>query len=116
MYAIKMAADGSVNTVTPQENNGSILGWLQDQVGGFVEIINPRIRLPFEYKLVVNEDGKIMRLPHNERASTHMHRSYGPNFIVGDCIIVKTEIDENGFYEYLTLSAEEVTQLMRVIG
>lgn len=116
MYAIKVGADGSVNTVTPQENNGSILGWLQAQVGGFIETISPRIRLPFDYQLIVNEEGKNMRLPHNERASTHMHRSYGADFIAGDCIIVKIATDENGEQDIATLSAEEVTQLMRVIG
>lgn len=116
MFAIKLSADGSVNTLTPQDNNGSILGWLQAQVGGFIETVSPRIRLPFDYQLIVNEEGKNMRLPHNERASTHMSRSYGADFIAGDCIIIKIATDENGEQDIATLSAEEVTQLMRVIG
>jgi|GEM_PF-3677289 len=116
MFAIKLSADGSVNTVTPQDNNGSILGWLQAQVGGFIETVSPRIRLPFDYQLVVNEEGKNMRLPHNERASTHMHRSYGADFIAGDCIIVKVVVNELEEVDFASLSTEEVTQLMRVIG
>jgi len=116
MFAIKLGADGNINVLTPKDNNGSITGWLQDHVGGFIETINPRIRLPFDYQLIVNEEGKNMRLPHNEKASTHMHRSYGANFIVGDCIVIKITTDEEGDQEFATLSAEEVTQLMRVIG
>lgn len=116
MFAIKLGADGSVNVVKPQVNNGSIFGWLQAQVGGFVETISPRIRLPFDYQLVVNEEGKNMRLPHNERASTHMHRSYGADFIAGDCIIVKVVVNELEEVDFASLSTEEVTQLMRVIG
>lgn len=116
MYAIKLSADGSVNTVIPNDNNGSILGWLQAQVGGFIETVSPRIRLPFDYQLVVNEEGKNMRLPHNERASTHMHRSYGADFIAGDCIIVKVVVNELEEVDFASLSTEEVTQLMRVIG
>ena len=51
MFAIKLGADGSVNIVIPQENNGSILGWLQAQVGGFIETVSPVDQLPFEYKI-----------------------------------------------------------------
>lgn len=115
MFAIKLGVDGSVNIVTPHETSRSIIEWLYAQIGGYIDAIGPRIQLPFDYRLIVNDKGKNMRLPHNERASSHMHQSYGADFIAGDCIIVKIVVNELHEVYFESLSAEVVTQLMRVI-
>ncbi len=41
---------------------------LQELVGGSIQLVN--LRAPFDnYQMVINEEGRLLELPHNQRAS-----------------------------------------------
>ena len=82
MYILK--ADG-----TTKEIEGTSLEAMQEAVGGDIEIIGTKDgRL-----MVINEEGKLKRLPLNKTATSMAH-IYSDDYIVGDVIIAEeSEID-----------------------
>ena len=57
--------DGSEKEVLPETGNRFTLDELQKLVGGYVITV----RLNDGYKMYVDEDGLLLRLPYNKRAS-----------------------------------------------
>ena len=80
--------NGSVVSVKPENGKDFTLEELKSIVSGYIEVIC----LGDEY-MVINEEGKNLRLAYNERA-TSIFRSYmrGSDYIVGDALVCS--IDE----------------------
>lgn len=80
-----LKADGSVEVVTPAKGTTFTLQELQTFVGGYIEVI----RLTGQW-LVVNEDGKRLKLPANSRATDLLRDGTGCapwDFVVGDVLL-----------------------------
>lgn len=81
--------DGTIQTVIPIVGPHFSLKEMQAIVGGYIEIIN----LSDGY-MVINEEGKIYKLPINENATALVH-GYGAifsnDYIVGDALVCSTE-------------------------
>ena len=77
--------DGTEEEVQPQNGTDFSLKELQGFVGGYIELVS----LPGEKKLmVVNEEGKIDRLPLNQKATELFHKCKGTyDVIVGDVLV-----------------------------
>ena len=65
---------------------------LQKMVGGYIQIldINTVKGKDVKAQMIVNEDGQVYNLPHNESATKIVAESYGPHAqnIVGDAVIL----------------------------
>ena len=65
---------------------------LQKMVGGYIQIldINTVKGEDVKAQMIVNEEGQMFNLPHNESATKIVAESYGPHAqnIVGDAIIL----------------------------
>ena len=65
---------------------------LQNMVGGYIQILNINTVKGKDVKaqMIVNEDGQVYNLPHNESATKIVAESYGPHAqnIVGDAVIL----------------------------
>lgn len=80
-------ASGVMQVVEPANKADYKLDELRRIVGGNIEIIDLGKRL-----LVVNEDGKMMRLPYNTLATNWMLVAIGgSDFIVGDALLCDKE-------------------------
>ncbi len=80
-------ANGTMSMVEPANKSDYTLKELQGIVGGHIEIIDLGKRY-----LVVNEEGKIMRLPYNTMATNWMLVAIGGNdFIVGHALLCDKE-------------------------
>lgn len=76
---------GELNTAEMPENQG--LAFLQEQVGGLVQVIDLVGELE-GVSLWVNEEGKMYGLPINESATHLWEKSYGKtDVIVGNVVI-----------------------------
>ena len=80
--------DGDVCDIEPNNGTDFQLEELQKIVGGFIEIADLRNG----QIMIINEEGKIMSLPYNERA-TELYRKKvcKGDFIAGDVLICKSE-------------------------
>jgi hypothetical protein len=88
--ATLLTTDGASYVIKPKDGTSRFsLKELQGYVGGFVEVVHldgPRI-------MVVNEDGKAMKLPPHERATTMAHAFILPgDYIAGPAVVCN--IDE----------------------
>lgn len=115
MFAIKLGSEGAITVVTPKQENGSIMSWLQEQVGGYVETIKPRLINGAECLMAVNEEGKMKGLEFNRRASRLMPDGLFSNYLVGDCILIKETVDQDGESFLSPLSAVEVNKIVEAI-
>jgi len=84
--AMILKTDGSWQTVEPKNHKDFKLEELNTIVGGYIEVVY----LKNEMILVINEEGKIHRLPINPRA-TQYYWDGKPNgdYIVGDVLYCK---------------------------
>lgn len=85
MAAQIIKIDGSIVDVEPKNGTDFSLAELKEVVGGYIELTytkNGRY-------MVVNEEGKLQRLPYNAVA-TGMHK-YGDT-IVGDVLVCETDM------------------------
>lgn len=74
--------DGRSIPVTPDNGTDFSLEELQSFVGGFIEI------LPIGDKLLVcNEEGKLLRLPLNDKATLIANKYYTGDHIVGNALV-----------------------------
>jgi Domain of unknown function (DUF3846) len=77
------------------------LGYLQGQVGGYVQVVSIRST---DVNVYLNEEGKMKRLPPNKRASRLARRNGAISLldtIVGDVVIVGP-VDDEGYDTGLT--------------
>ena len=72
-------ADGSVEEVEMPKKDG--LPFMQQVVGGYIEIV----RIPDGRLMVLNEEGKLLRLPLNTKA-TALYNNLN-DVIVGDVLV-----------------------------
>ena len=72
-------ADGSVEEVEMPKKDG--LSFMQQVVGGYIEIV----RIPDGRLMVLNEEGKLLRLPLNTKA-TALYNNLN-DVIVGDVLV-----------------------------
>lgn len=80
-------ANGTMAYVEPANKNDYTLTELKAIVGGHIELVDLGKRY-----LVVNEDGKLLRLPYNTLATNWMLTAIGGNdFIVGDALLCEKE-------------------------
>lgn len=90
MKAREIKIDGSVIQVTPKDGKVFSLKELQKIVNGYIEFVY----LPDNQIMVINEEGKLEKLPLNEVATLIVKRaaqkvgSTFNDFIVGDVLIV----------------------------
>jgi hypothetical protein len=83
--ALLLKAAGGVEEIRPVTGRTFVLDELQALVGGFIEVV----RTVGGQWLVLNEDGKRLKLPPNERATGILLVSGGlPNdVVVGDVLL-----------------------------
>ena len=80
-------ASGIMQCVSPANNSDYTLEELKNIVGGNIEIIDLGKRY-----LVVNEVGKLIRLPYNTMATNWMLVAIGgTDFVVGDALLCEKE-------------------------
>ena len=80
--------DGSVIDITPKNGTDFKLKELNDIVGGYVEIVY----LNESGIMVLNEEGKLLDLPINDRATIIFQAMTDiDDFIVGDVLICNNE-------------------------
>ena len=87
MTDIIYKANGEVIETSPKNGNYYTLDELKEIVGGYIEIIyltNNKI-------MVINDEGKLINLPHNENATTLYRICLDTtDFIVGDALVCNT--------------------------
>ena len=80
-------ANGTMQCVEPANKYDYTLKELQTIVGGHIEIVDLGKRY-----LVVNEEGKTMRMPYNTMATNWMLVAVGgSDYIVGDALLCEKE-------------------------
>lgn len=80
--------NGEVIEVSPKNNRDFTLEELQSFVEGDIEIIN----LTTDKILIVNEEGKINKLPFNELATELWKKYYGrTDYIVGNALLCNSD-------------------------
>jgi hypothetical protein len=77
-------ANGEVTEITPKNNTDFSLEELQEYVGGWIEFVP----MPNGIILVVNEEGKLDGLPHNEKAT----QVFKYDEIVGDAVLTPRKL------------------------
>jgi hypothetical protein len=77
--------DGSKEVIKPADGKKFQIEELQKLVGGYVE----RVKLPFDQRLIVDEDAKLKGKPMNQSASLVLHRAMGGETvpIAGDAVV-----------------------------
>ena len=78
---------GDVKSVKPKNNNTFTLKELQSFVDGYIQIVKTRD----DRLMIMNEEGKINRLPYNEIAtSLYIYGSH--DVVVGDVLVTDKEL------------------------
>lgn len=83
MTARLIQTNGTEREVTPSNGKTFSLKELQGFVNGYIEIL----RITPDEFLIVNEEGRLIGLPVNERAS----QIYEADFIVGDALLCSVD-------------------------
>jgi hypothetical protein len=83
--AILLKANGRRKNVYPENNTDFSLKELQKYVGGSIQMVGTKDNRI----IVMNEEGKIKKLPPNKRA-TKLYEYGEYDYIVGDVLIVQT--------------------------
>ena len=87
MKDIIYKANGEVIETSPKNGTDYTLEELKEIVGGYIEIIY----LTENKIMVINDEGKLINLPHNENATTLYRICLNTNdFIVGDVLVCHT--------------------------
>lgn len=88
MQTIQIKADGTVVDVKPSKNKQFKLLELQGMVNGMIELINLSKHKVY---MVINEEGKLLDLPINARATVLFDEEFGKNadYIVGDVVLIQ---------------------------
>lgn len=103
--ALVLKADGTIETI---DNTG--LEALQSAVGGWVQAID----LASDLTIWVNEEGKLIGLPHNPTAQKLWDKTFwvGSDFIVGDVVLTGGTGEEGETLALATDTAERVRELL----
>ena len=111
MKAVVISFLGSVHKVDVQENGEPLYAQIRSVIGGYMENTYPK-NLPDDYIMIVNEEGKLNRLPVNTIATI----VYGSDvdFIVGNTIILKFGKFE-GESDVVGMTEEEADNIMACI-
>ena len=88
--------------------------WMQEQVGGWIEIVRPR-RLPDGFVMIVDEEGLLKEKPLNMVGSWFYETDKHGSPIVGDVLIMKEEFGDEG-PECVGMTEEEVDKIFKIIG
>lgn len=86
-----LKANGDVVDVTPKNGRDFQLDELKRFVGGFIEIV----RINDKQIMVVNEEGKLNRLPYNSLATEALILAYQgrvDDYIVGDVLLCDNDM------------------------
>jgi hypothetical protein len=108
MIAIQIKATDEISIV---QFDGDTLDAMQKAVGGYIEHTTPK-NLPRPYCMIVNEEGLLNNLPVNNAGSL-LYAGLVP--IVGDVLILKDGIIEDGEPDIVSLDAEDVDGLMTLL-
>ena len=103
MIAIYIKATDEISYAIIGEDT---LHGMQELVGGYIEIVHP-IYLRRPYVMIVNEEGLLRDLPINNTGSLFYG---GP--IVGNVLILKEGLNEDGEPDLLSLDDGEAHELM----
>ena len=89
MNAIKITSSGEISEI--QINDTDKLHELQIHIGGYIQ----QVRILGTLTMLMNEEGKLHRLPENEFA-TYLYQSwvYPQDSVVGDVVLVKMKDGE----------------------
>lgn len=85
---IIIKSDGSQIEVSPKDGQRFTLEELQGYVGGYIEIID----LPTNKALIINEEGKLLDLPLNQKATAlaqFCKAIFPSDYIVGDAVVIQ---------------------------
>ena len=83
-------------------------------VGGLIQVVNPR-GLPEPYRMVVNEEGRLKKLPFHPIASCwYWTRKHGQP-IVGTVVLLKEELNDEQEPDLFGLDGYDVRVLMAII-
>ena len=95
--AIKITTTGEMSELDIT-NDDTALATLQGAVGGWIQAID----LSDTMSLIMNEEGKLVGLPHNPYAQRFWDEAFGAytDFIVGDVVITGTP-DSEGYTQGL---------------
>ena len=84
MTDIIYKTNGEVIETSPKNGTNYTFKELKEIVGGYIEIIH----LTNNKIMVINDEGKLINLPHNENATILYKLSLNTdNFIVGDALV-----------------------------
>lgn len=87
MTDIIYKTNGEVIETSPKNGTNYTLEELKEIVGGYIEIIH----LTNNKIMVINDEGKLINLPHNENATTLYRICLCTiDFIVGDALVCHT--------------------------
>jgi Domain of unknown function (DUF3846) len=80
--------DGTFENITPANNKNFTLEELQEYVGGYIQLIH----LQDNVVMVINEEGKLLDLPRNDKATVlaNFHPDFD-DYIMGNVVICKSE-------------------------
>lgn len=105
MKAVIIKTDGSSNAV--EFDNSTSYDVMRGAVGGLIE----RVELPaHEIEMYVNEEGKILRLPINAKATELWAASFGATDIICGDVILVGAIDDEG--DNASLTDEQVSTFL----
>ena len=83
-------------------------------VGGLIQVVNPK-GLPEPYRIVVNEEGRLKKLPFHPIASCwYGTRKHGQP-IVGTVVLLKEELNDEQEPDLFGLNGYDVRVLMAII-
>lgn len=85
-YILK--SNGSIEEVVPSNGRAYTLDELQKIVGGYIEMVTPNKGSKI---MIVNEEGKLYRMPLNVKATNWIRRRGVLDFVVGDALIIEEE-------------------------
>ena len=101
---------GELNTAELPENQG--LSFLQEQVGGLVQVIDLVGELE-GVSLWVNEEGKMYGLPINDSATHLWEKSYGKTDVIAGNVVLTGGADDAG--ETMALTDEQVEMITNAL-
>ena len=89
MQSMEIKIDGTISDIKPSNGITFSLKEMQTFVNGMVELINISKHKVY---MLINEEGKLLNLPMNERATVLFQEQFGKSdWIVGDVAIVQYE-------------------------
>lgn len=94
LYAVLITVDDEIEVIPyPKKTDDQLdeLHWMQEQVDGKIQVVDD-LRTGRYTAMIVNEEGKILGLPHNDIAQEIWY-GYG-DYLVGNAIIVGASGEE----------------------